>query len=102
MPAEHGRVPPPATVRDRTVVATRTPRDFSPALRAQGLGAEREAPQAASPRIVPAPKRTVAAPPENQGPGQRPRGGETPNARRPEPGPTPNPATPPPPPRPTP
>jgi Family of unknown function (DUF6600) len=86
MSAERSTLTPPAAARERTVVATRSPRDFSPTLRAQGLGAEREAPQAASPRIVPAPKRTVVAtPPENQGPGQRPRAGDTPNTRRPEP-----------------
>jgi hypothetical protein len=86
MSAERATLTPPAAVRDRTVVATRTPRDFSPALRAQGLGAEREAPQAASPRIVPAPKRTVTVtPPENQRPGPRPRAGDVPNTRRPEP-----------------
>ena len=95
MSAERATVTPPAAVRERTVVATRTPRDFSPALRAQGLGAERAAPPAASPRIVPAPKRTVAAtPPENQGPGPRPRASEPPNARRQEPGAAPNAAPP--------
>jgi len=85
MSADRSTLTPPAAARERTVVATRTPRDFSPTLRAQGLGAEREATPAA-PRIVPAPKRTVAAtPPEGQTSGQRPRSGETPNARRPEP-----------------
>jgi hypothetical protein len=84
---------PPAAIRDRNVVATRAPRDFSPSLRAEGLSGQREATtSAASPRIVPAPKRTVAvAPPETQGAGQRPpRPADTPNARRPDPGSAPN------------
>jgi len=86
MSADRSTLTPPAATRDRTVVATRTPRDFSPALRGQGLGTEREASPSASARIVPAPKRTVAAtPPEGSSSGQRPRGGETPNPRRPEP-----------------
>ena len=91
MSADRSTLTPPAATRDRTVVATRTPRDFSPALRAQGLGAEREATPTSSPRIVPAPKRMVtAAPTESPSSGQRPRAGETPNARRPEPGSAPN------------
>jgi hypothetical protein len=95
MSAERATLTPPATVRERTVVATRTPRDFSPSLRAQGLGGEREASPSAPPRIVPAPKRTVAAtPPEIQGPGQRPRASETPSARRQEPGAAPTAAPP--------
>jgi len=87
MSAERSSLTPPAAARERTVVATRTPRDFSPALRAQGLGAEREASApAAKERIVPAPKRTVvAAPPDGPSSGQRPRGPETPNARRQDP-----------------
>ena len=87
MSAERSSLTPPAAARERTVVATRTPRDFSPALRAQGLGAEREASApAAKERIVPAPKRTVvAAPPDSPSSGPRPRGPETPNARRQDP-----------------
>jgi len=87
MSAERSSLAPPPAVRERTVVATRTPRDFSPALRAQGLGAEREASvPATKERIVPAPKRTVtAAPPDSPTSGLRPRGPETPNARRQEP-----------------
>ena len=93
MSADRATLTPPAAIRDRNVVATRAPRDFSPSLRAEGLSAQREATtSAASPRIVPAPKRTVAvAPPETQGAGQRPpRPADTPNARRPEPGSAPN------------
>jgi len=86
MSAERSSLAPPAAARERTVVATRTPRDFSPALRAQGLSAERETAPAAKERIVPAPKRTFGVmPPEGATSGQRPRGPETPNARRQEP-----------------
>ena len=99
MSADRAKVTPPAAVQNRTVVATRAPRDFSSSQRAEGLGAERAAPAAASQRIVPAPKRTVAvSPSEGQGPGQRPpRPGDTPNARRQDQGSSPN--TPPPAPR---
>jgi hypothetical protein len=99
MSADRATLTPPAAVQNRTVVATRAPRDFSSSLRAEGLGAERAAPAAASPRIVPAPKRTVAvSPPEGQSSSQRPpRTGDTPNARRPDQGAGPN--TPPPAPR---
>jgi hypothetical protein len=99
MSADRAKLTPPAAVQNRTVVATRAPRDFSSSLRAEGLSGERAAPAAASPRIVPAPKRTVAvSPSEGQGPGQRPaRPGDTPNARRPDQGSSSN--TPPPAPR---
>ena len=93
MSADRATLTPPAAARDRSVVATRAPRDFSPSLRAEGLSAPREATaSAAAPRIVPAPKRTVAvAPPEGQNTGQRPpRPADTPNARRPDPGSAPN------------
>jgi hypothetical protein len=92
MSADRAALTPPAAIRDRNVVATRTPRDFSPTLRAQGLSAERETPSAAS-RIVPAPKRTTAAAPPAQGPGssQRPPPSETPNARRSAPSSAPSP-----------
>jgi len=93
MSADRATLRPPEAVRDRNVVATRTPRDFSPALRAQGLSAEREATPSAAARIVPAPKRTIAATPPAEGSGssQRPRPSETPNARRPDPGAAPSP-----------
>jgi len=100
MSADRASIRPPEAARERAVVATRAPRDFSSSLRAQGLGAEREATPAAAQRIVPAPKRTIAAtPPSSEGPGssQRPRGGETPNARRGEPGRASTPGTTPPP-----
>jgi hypothetical protein len=57
MPAGGSAVKPPATIHQRRVVATRPPRDFSPALQAQGLGASREVTSPMAPRIVPAPKR---------------------------------------------
>ena len=101
MSADRASIRPPEAARERTVVATRAPRDFSSSLRAQGLGAERQATPAAAQRIVPAPKRTIAAtPPSSEGPSssQRPRG-ETPNARRGEPGNASPPGTPPPRPR---
>jgi len=93
MSADRATLRPPEAVRDRNVVATRTPRDFSPALRAQGLSGEREATPSAAARIVPAPKRTITATPPAEGPGssQRPRPSETPNARRPDPGAAPSP-----------
>jgi len=93
MSADRAALRPPEAVRDRNVVATRAPRDFSPALRAQGLSAEREATPSAAARIVPAPKRTISVTPPAEGPGssQRPRPSETPNARRPDPSPAPSP-----------
>jgi len=93
MSADRAALTPPAAIRDRNVVATRTPRDFSPTLRAQGLSAEREATPSAASRIVPAPKRTTAAAPPAQGPGssQRPPPSETPNARRSAPSSAPSP-----------
>src|SRR5437773_2693438 len=52
MSADRATLTPPAAIRDRSVVATRAPRDFSPSLRAEGLSAQREATtSAASPRI---------------------------------------------------
>jgi hypothetical protein len=50
---------PPDAVRSRAVVATRAPRDPSPALRSQGLSAGPAAGPHAQQRIVPAPARTV-------------------------------------------
>jgi hypothetical protein len=48
---------PPEAMRSRAVVATRAPRDLSPALRAQGLAAPPAAGRGPEPRIVPAPAR---------------------------------------------
>ena len=51
MSADRATLTPPAAIRDRNVVATRAPRDFSPSLRAEGLSAQREASaSAAAPR----------------------------------------------------
>jgi uncharacterized protein DUF6600 len=50
---------PPDTVRTRAVVATRAPRDLSPALRSEGLSAGPAAGAQPQQRIVPAPARTV-------------------------------------------
>jgi hypothetical protein len=86
MSAERANLAPPSAIQERRVVATRTPRDFSPALRAQGLSAERQTTPSPTPRIVPAPKRTVvAAPPEGASAGESPRAGGRPNPRRSEP-----------------
>jgi hypothetical protein len=88
MSGEGAKTKPPAAVQERKVVATRAPRDLSPALQAQGLGAERGPAAAAAPQIVPAPKREVTrtistTPPGGAAPGERPRRDDTPNARRP-------------------
>ncbi|HET8532253.1 MAG TPA: hypothetical protein VFO08_13965, partial [Methylomirabilota bacterium] len=62
---------PPEAVRSRAVVATRAPRDPSPALRSQGLAAAPAAGPQAQQRIVPAPARTVT--PQAAPPGATPR-----------------------------
>jgi hypothetical protein len=72
---------PPEAVKSRAVVATRAPRDYTPALRAQGLEPERA--NAPAPRVVPvkgAPGRERAA--ESGQPG-RP-GGERPGRAEPD------------------
>ena len=48
---------PPETIHGRSVVATRPPRDFTPALRAEGLAAPAVVTPSAAPRLVPAPKK---------------------------------------------
>ena len=50
-------VRPPEAIHGRSVVATRPPRDFTPALRAEGLATPSVATPSAGPRLVPAPKR---------------------------------------------
>jgi hypothetical protein len=50
---------PPVSVQQRSVVATRAPRDLRPALREQGLAESRPAVVESAPRIVPAPTPTV-------------------------------------------
>jgi hypothetical protein len=90
MPAGGAAVKPPAAIQERKVVATRAPRDFSPALQAQGLPASRDAKPPAASLIVPAPKReksaptAATAPAERPSPGEKSRGQEGPNVRRPE------------------
>jgi hypothetical protein len=79
MPGEGSATKPPAPVRERKVVATRAPRDVSPALQAQGLGASREVAPSAPPHIVPAPKRQASKPGASPGALRR---DETPGARR--------------------
>jgi hypothetical protein len=90
MPAGGAAVKPPAAIQERKVVATRAPRDFSPALQAQGLAPSRDVKAPAAPQIVPAPKRekeaptAAIAPRDRPGPGERSRGQDSPNVRRPE------------------
>jgi hypothetical protein len=95
MPAGGATVKPPAAISERKVVATRAPRDFSPALREQGLGAGREPTAPAAPQIVPAPTPRREKPPTpaatavTPGAGPAEKGGrdDTPAARRPVTGP---------------
>ena len=70
MPAGGSAVKPPAVIHERKVVATRAPRDFTPTLKAQGLGTSREVTSPAAPQLVPAPRRergrvTAATEPAN-------------------------------------
>ena len=78
MPAGGAAVKPPAAIQERKVVATRAPRDFSPALQAEGLAGSRDVKPPAAPQIVPAPKREKDSPTAATAPVDRP------NARRPE------------------
>ena len=88
MPAGGSAVKPPAVIRERKVIATRAPRDFSPTLQAQGLGASREVTSPAAAQLVPAPKRergrvTAATAPENvPNSAEKARRGHTPTAHR--------------------
>jgi hypothetical protein len=90
MPAGGSALKPSAAIQERKVVATRAPRDFSPALQAQGLGGIRDVKPPAATQIVPAPKRekypptAATAPGDRLGSGEKSRGHEGPNARRPE------------------
>ena len=95
MPAGGATVKPPAAISERKVVATRAPRDFSPALREQGLGAGRETAAPTAPQIVPAPTPRREKPPTatttavtpGGSPAEKGRRDETPAARRAGPGP---------------
>ena len=60
-PSSGTAIRPPEKIHDRPVVATRPPRDFTPALRAEGLAAPAVVTPSAAPRLVPAPKK--GAPP---------------------------------------
>jgi hypothetical protein len=89
VPAGGAAVKPPAAIQERKVVATRAPRDFSPALQAQGLAPSRDVKSPAAPQIVPTPRREKEAPTAATTPGDRPGPGERgrgqgPNGRRPE------------------
>ena len=60
-PSSGTAIRPPEKVQGRSVVATRPPRDFTPALRAEGLAATAVVTPSAAPRLVPAPKKGAAA-----------------------------------------
>ena len=68
LPSSGTAIRPPETIHSRSVVATRAPRDFTPALRAEGLAATAVVTPSPAPRLVPAPKkdappvRTAVAP----------------------------------------
>jgi len=86
MPAGGSAVKPPADVRQRRVVATRAPREFTP-LQSQGPGASREEMRPARPRLVPAPEpkkdraSAPGAPASRPGSQERARREESPGAR---------------------
>jgi uncharacterized protein DUF6600 len=77
MPATGPAIKPPASLHTRPVVATRAPRDLTPALREQGL-TERPEMRPAPPRLVPSSKR--AAPPEGVNVQSAPSAGKAPAA----------------------
>jgi hypothetical protein len=60
-PSSGTAIRPPETINRRSVVATRPPRDLTPALRAEGLAPTATATPSAAPRLVPAPKRDAPA-----------------------------------------
>ena len=60
-PSSGTAIRPPETIHSRPVVATRPPRDFTPALRAQGLATTGVVTPSVAPRLVPEPKK--GAPP---------------------------------------
>jgi hypothetical protein len=60
-PSSGSAIRPPEAIHGRPVVATRAPRDFTPALRAAGLAATAVMTPSPAPRLVPAPER--GAPP---------------------------------------
>jgi hypothetical protein len=60
-PSSGTAIRPPERIHDRPVVATRPPRDFTPALRAEGLAAPAVVTPSAAPRLVPAPKKGAPA-----------------------------------------
>ncbi len=62
MPASGPVMKPPAAILARPVVATRPPRDVTPALREHGLAEGRAVPLTAPPQLVPPPKRVTAPP----------------------------------------
>ena len=92
---------PPATIRERPVVATRPPHDVRPALRAQGLASTAEPVPAPTPKLVPSPKpvtrgATTSEPPSGtRPPDDRTEPKKEKRAATPPPRPTPEATTPP-------
>ena len=62
-PSSGAAIKPPEKIHARAVVATRPPRDFTPALKAEGLAAPAVVTPPAAPRLVAAPKKEAQAPP---------------------------------------
>ena len=82
-PANGSAPRPPAAMETRPVVATRAPRDVTPALRAEGLTSARPSAEAAAPpRIVPAPRQSARREPGEPG-GGAPNATQAPRATTP-------------------
>ena len=62
-PSSGAAIKPPEKIHARAVVATRPPRDFTPALKAEGLAAPAVVTPPAAPRLVAPPKKEAQAPP---------------------------------------
>jgi hypothetical protein len=83
-PGSGAAIKPPEAIHGRSVVATRLPRDFTPALRAEGLATTPAVTPSAAPRLVPAPKK--GATPATAGPTPAPPDGKRDKAaERPQP-----------------
>ncbi|HSL52667.1 MAG TPA: DUF6600 domain-containing protein [Candidatus Deferrimicrobiaceae bacterium] len=82
-PSSGTAIRPPEAIHGRSVVATRPPRDFTPALRAEGLTAPSVATPSTAPRLVPAPRKE--APPARSAVAPSPAPGATPAIGAPTP-----------------
>jgi uncharacterized protein DUF6600 len=82
-PSSGSAIRPPEASRSRSVVATRRPRDFTPALRAEGLAPTAVVAPSAPPRLVPAPRK--GAPPVHAAVAPRAAPGITPTVGVPTP-----------------